>query len=48
MIVQARKKRDKHFTLIKKLNERISRQNVIIQEMSPTNTNNADKSKAPF
>lgn len=30
MIVQARRKRDKHFALIKKLNERISRQNVII------------------
>lgn len=34
MIVEARKKRDKHFYLIKKLNERLSRKNIIISEMS--------------
>ena len=39
MIMQARKKRDKHFDLIKKLNERMSRKNVVIaqNEASPSN-----------
>ena len=34
MIVDARRKRDKHFYLIRKLNERLSRQNVVIAQSS--------------
>lgn len=32
MIVNARAKRDKHFYLIRKLNERLSRKNIVIEE----------------
>ena len=40
MIVNARAKRDKHFYLIRKLNERLSRKNIIIEEGSGVTTGN--------
>lgn len=40
MIVNARAKRDKHFYLIRKLNERLSRKNVIISEKSDAANSN--------
>ena len=33
MIVSARRKRDRHLSLIQKVNERLSRQNVVVAEL---------------